>query len=125
MENNEVMSLVGADSRTIAEAIVKVLDDKKARDIKMLKVDEKTTMTDYFVVCTATSTTQVKSLCGEVEFQLGEMGITPAHSDGMDTGNWAALDYLHVILHVFLQGERDFYKLEKMWSDGEVIEPNK
>jgi ribosome-associated protein len=121
MTQTSEKSLAGASSREIADAIVKVLDDKNAGDIKLLRVDDKTVVTDYFVICTANSTTQVKSLAGEVEFRLGEMGIEPAHVEGYDGSTWVALDFLHVIVHIFHRDQREFYKLEKVWADAEDI----
>lgn len=121
MTETEAKTLVGAEPREIADAIVKVLDDKSARDIKLLRVNDKTVVTDYFVICTANSTTQVKSLAGEIEFKLGEMGLTPAHVEGYDGSTWIAMDYLHVIVHIFHRDQREFYKLEKVWADAEDI----
>ena len=121
MTQTSEKSLAGASSREIADAIVKVLDEKNAGDIKLLRVDDQTVVTDYFVICTANSTTQVKSLAGEVEFCLGEMGIEPAHVEGYDGSTWVALDFLHVIVHIFHRDQREFYKLEKVWADAEDI----
>lgn len=121
MTETEAKTLVGAKPREIADAIVKVLDDKSARDIKLLRVNDKTVVTDYFVICTANSTTQVKSLAGEIEFKLGEMGLSPAHVEGYDGSTWIAMDYLHVIVHIFHRDQREFYKLEKVWADAEDI----
>lgn len=121
MTETEAKTLVGAEPREIADAIVKVLDDKSARDIKLLRVNDKTVITDYFVICTANSTTQVKSLAGEIEYRLGEMGLTPAHVEGYDGSTWIAMDYLHVIVHIFHRDQREFYKLEKVWADAEDI----
>ena len=121
MTETEAKTLVGAEPREIADAIVKVLDDKSARDIKLLRVNDKTVVTDYFVICTANSTTQVKSLAGEIEFKLGERGLQPAHVEGYDGSTWIAMDYLHVIVHIFHRDQREFYKLEKVWADAEDI----
>lgn len=117
----EKTTLVGASSREIADFIVKVLDDKNAKDIKLLRVDDNTVITDYFVICTANSTTQIRSLSGELEFKLGERGLSPAHIDGDVSSGWLAMDFLHVIVHIFLGDQRDFYKLEKVWGDAEDI----
>ena len=121
MTETEVKTLVGAEPREIADAIIEVLDSKSARDIKLLRVNDKTVITDYFVICTANSTTQVKSLSGEIEFKLGERGLQPAHVEGFDGGTWVAMDYLHVIVHIFHRDQREFYKLEKVWADAEDI----
>ena len=86
MENNEITMLTEADSETLAREIVKILDDRKAKDIKLLRVSDKTVMTDYFVICTGTSNTQIKGIAGELEYKLSERGITPIHTDGYDSG---------------------------------------
>ena len=108
-------------SEQMAMEIVKILDEKKARDIKLLSVKDKTVLTDYFVICSGTSNTQIKSLAGEVEFKMGEKGVTPLGTEGYDAGTWIAIDFAHVIVHIFNKDQREFYKLEKLWSDAEEI----
>lgn len=109
------------DSRRLADEAVKVLDANKAKDIRLLKVENHTVITDYFVICTGNSSTQIKSLAGELEFRLTELGNPPAQIDGYETGSWAALDFGTVIVHIFKEDQREFYKLEKLWSDAEEI----
>ena len=121
MTQTEIKSLAGAEPREIADAIVAILDEKNAQNIKLLRVNDKTIVTDYFVICTANSTTQVKAIEGELEFKLGERGLAPAHVDGGVGSGWIAMDYLYVIVHIFLGEQRDFYKLEKVWGDAEDI----
>lgn len=114
-------SLAGTDPKTLANAIFNVLDEKKAEDIRVLRVHDHTVITDYFIVCSGRSSTQVKSLGGEVEFKLGERGVEPAHYEGRDNGNWVVLDYSSVIVHIFSRESREFYKLEKLYGDAEEI----
>ena len=116
-KNEKMTSLAGASSEEIARAIADVLDSMKARDIKLLRVSDKTVMTDYFVICSGTSNTQIKDLSGEVEYKLGERGVSPLHIEGYETGTWIAMDYAHVMVHIFNREQRDFYKLEKLWGD--------
>ncbi len=113
--------LTGATPEELAHAIFDVLDAKKAGDIKVLRVEDHTVITDYFIICTGRSSTQVKSLGGEVEFKIGERGVDPAHYEGRDNGNWVVLDYHSVILHIFSQESREFYKLEKLYGDAQEI----
>lgn len=120
-EMKKTPSLADASPRALADAIVKILDEKKARDIKLLKFQDGSDLTDYFVICTGTSNTQIKGFAGELEFKLGEQGVHPLHVDGYDSGMWIAMDYAHVIVHIFHKTERDFYKLEKLWNDAEEI----
>lgn len=111
-----------ATPREIAEFMVKVLDAKKAKDIKLLHVEEQTVIADYFVVATGNSTTQVSSLSEEVEYRLSEYGIIPRAIEGSRGDSWILSDYSCVILHVFNQESRDFYKLEKLYSEGSEID---
>ena len=78
-------------------------------------------MTEYFVLATATSSTHVRALCDEVEEKLEEAGVKPHHIEGRTTG-WIVLDYGSVIVHIFSRNDREFYGLDKMWSDGEAVD---
>ncbi len=116
-------SLVGATPETLAHTIFDVLDAKKAQHIKVLKVQDQTVITDYFVICTGNSSTQVKSLAGEVEFKLEERGVSPTHFEGRDNNGWIVLDYDSVIVHVFNRENRDFYNLKKLYGDAQDVTP--
>ncbi|MBQ9759914.1 MAG: ribosome silencing factor [Clostridia bacterium] len=113
--------LDATDAEAVAHAIFDVLDAKKARDIKVLRVEDQTVIADYFVICSGNSSTQVKSLGGEVEYKLGLRGVDPAHFEGRDNNAWVILDYSSVIVHIFSREARDFYKLEKLYGDAEEI----
>ena len=105
MENN-------IDSKALAIEIAKILDQKKAQDVRVLKVESLTVLTDYFVIASGTSTTQVGSLADEVEFALSQKGIEPISTEGFDSKNWVLLDYSNVIVHVFVPNTRTYYDLE-------------
>lgn len=109
------------DSKQLALRIAAVLDNKKATRVKVLKVEDITVMADYFVIASGTSSTHVKSLSEEVEFQLKEEGTAPLRTEGFNTQNWFILDYGNVIVHVFSPDARDFYDLEHLWADGENV----
>ena len=118
MEN--LPMLERGDAEAVAHAIFDVLDARKARDIKVLKVQDQTVITDYFVICTGNSSTQVKSLGGEVEFKIGERGVDPLRHEGKEGhSSWRVLDYASVLVHVFDREARDFYKLDKLYTDFE------
>ena len=121
MMTNNLPSLDGATPEELAHAIFDVLDAKKAQKIKVLKVQDQTVITDYFVICTGNSSTQVKSLAGEVEYRLGLRGVDPLHFEGRDNNGWIVLDYSSVIVHIFSRENRDFYQLEKLYGDAEKI----
>ena len=101
--------------------IAKILDKKKAHDVRVLKVESLTVLTDYFVIASGTSSTHVKSLAEEVEFQFKEKGVAPIRTEGFNTQNWFILDYANVIVHVFSPDARDYYDLDHLWADGEDV----
>lgn len=105
------------DAKALAEAIAEVLDSKKARDIKVLYVEDKTVIAEYFVICTANSSTQVKALAGEVEYKIGLRGVDAYNVEGRDNGTWLLLDYSNVIVHIFGREAREFYNLDRLYED--------
>ncbi|MBU3805474.1 MAG: ribosome silencing factor [Candidatus Fournierella pullistercoris] len=107
------------ESLQLATSIAKMLDNKKAADVKVLKVEDLTVLTDYFVIANGTSTTHVKSLAEEVEFQMEQQGVQPLRTEGYDSKNWILLDYGSVIVHVFYPQAREFYDLEHLWADAQ------
>ena len=104
----------------IIKIAANAINEKKGREISVIKIGDLTVLADYFLLCTANSSTQVRALCDEVEDKLSEAGVAPHHIEGKATG-WVALDYGSVIIHIFGRSEREFYDLDKMWSDGEQI----
>ena len=104
------------------EIAVKALDSKKAKNITALKVDDLTILANYFVIASASSTTQVKALADEVEYQLGEKGVKPKGIEGYQSKEWIVLDYYDIIVHVFDKESRLFYDIERIWRDGKIME---
>lgn len=111
-----------AEPKALAEAITHVLDEKKGHELKTLYVEDKTILADYFILCTGNSNTQVKALADEVEFKLGQRGVKPIHFEGRDNGSWVLIDYGSVIVHVFDRVAREFYNLDKLWSDATPVD---
>ncbi|WP_038069068.1 ribosome silencing factor [Thermoanaerobacterium aotearoense] len=101
--------------------ILKILDDKKALDIKGLYVGELTTVADYFVIASGTSTTHVKSLCDEISEKLAEDGVYVNHIEGYNSATWILMDYGSIVVHIFTKDERNFYSLERLWGDAKEI----
>lgn len=114
-------SLQDKPPEELAHAIFDVLDEKKAENIKVLHVRDQTVITDYFVICTGRSSTQVKSLGGEVEYKIGLRDVNPVHFEGRDNNSWIVVDYSSVIVHIFSRESREFYNLEKLYGDAEEI----
>ncbi len=104
-------------SLDIVKKIVKALDDKKGNDIEAIKIEGLTIVADYFVIVTANSSTHVRALADEVEYQLEEAGIKADHIEGKATG-WILMEYQGVVVHIFLEETRNYYNLERLWEDG-------
>ena len=109
-------------SYEMAVLLAKTLDGKKGLDIKVLKTEELTTLADYFVICTATSTTQVKALADVCEKNLKDAGEPPHHVEGHRGGSWILLDFSSVVVHIFMDETRKFYDLERLWSDAAEVD---
>ena len=108
------------DSKKLVDKIIKAMEEKKANDITMIDIQNITVIADYFVICSGTSTTHIKAIADEIDFELSKIGIESYHKEGYDTARWILLDYADVVIHVFHQEDRDFYKLERLWSDGVI-----
>lgn len=104
----------------ILKIAANALNAKKAKELNAVKIDKLTVLAEYFLMCTATSSTHVRALADEAEEKLKEAGAVPHHIEGKATG-WIVLDYGSVIIHVFSRDQREFYALDKMWSDGETV----
>jgi len=104
------------------KAICEALLEKKGQDVQVLKIEELTSLTEYFVICSATSTTQVKALADNVEWRLKyDHETMPHHVEGYESNQWILLDYGCVLVHVFMPDARKFYNLENLWKDGVSI----
>lgn len=101
--------------------IVKILDKKKAMDITAIKTEELTIVSDYFVIATGTSNTHVKSLADDLEFEMSKLGSAPNHIEGRATG-WILLDFGSVLVHIFQKDQRDYYNLERLWTDAQQLD---
>ena len=108
-------------SLELAKQAAKILDEKKAMDLSIVGIRDISVLADYFVICTATSSTHVKTLTDEVDKALSELGEPPLRREGYRGGGWILLDFGCVIVHIFQQEMREFYNLEHLWSDAEEI----
>ena len=123
INNGEVLapSLVGATPLELAKAIGEVLDNKKGHEVRVLHVEEKTSIADYFVICTGNSGTQVKALAGEVDFKIEQRGVPADNVEGRGNNTWIVLDYGNVVVHIFSREAREFYNLDKLYDDAPVV----
>lgn len=111
------------NSKDMAMVAAKALDDKKGKEIRVLEIEKLTTIADYFVICSGSSNTQINALCGAVEKKMEEeCGEKPLHREGYRDGTWVLLDYGCIAIHVFSQEAREFYSLDRLWSDGHEVD---
>lgn len=110
------------ESAKLMEKVVRTLDAKKAQYITCLDISELTTMADYFVICTGTSSTHVKALSDELDEKLSEKGIKFLGKEGFRNANWILMDYDSVIVHIFSSETRDFYSIENLWADAKKVD---
>ena len=110
------------ESYELAVLLARALDSKKGGDIKVLKTEGVTTLADYFVICTATSNTQVKAMSDACEEAVEQNGERAHHIEGHRGGTWLLMDFSAVVVHVFTDEARKFYDLERLWSDAEEID---
>ncbi len=109
-------------SLELTKTIVKILDAKKAQDIEAIGIKDLSIIADYFVIASGSSSTQVKALADEVEYKLKtDYGIEPQRVEGYRSSTWVLVDYGNVIVHVFYGETREFYSLERLWTDGERL----
>ena len=112
------------EAEKILQIAANALNEKKAKEINCTEIAELTSLADYFLMATATSSTHVKALADEVDFKLSEAGEQPRSVEGRTT-DWILLDYGDLIVHIFGKNSREFYALDKMWSDGKPVDINK
>ena len=110
------------ESKELAIRIAKILDKKKAEGLKVLSIQDLTVLADYFVIASGTSSTHVRSLADEVEFQLGQQGVEPQRVEGEEARNWILMDYGGVIVHIFYPEARSYYDLEHLWADAQPVD---
>ncbi len=108
--------------KEIAYAVTKALDEKKGMNIKLLKIDKVSSLADYFLICTGTSNTHVRTLCDFAEYTLEELGEPMLGREGHRGNAWELLDYGTIVVHVFTEEAREFYSLERIWADAETID---
>lgn len=105
-----------------ARKIVQVMDSKKAKDIRLIKIEGISSLGDYFVVASASNTTQVKAIADEVEDEMTKLGLEPNRVEGRQSAQWILMDYYDVMVHIFLDEARSFYNLERLWSDAPQLD---
>ena len=109
-------------AKKVAYEVTKALDAKKGVNITLLKIDRVSSLADYFLICTGTSSTHVKTLCDYAEYTLEQLGEPMLGREGHRGNSWELLDYGTIVVHVFTEEARQFYSLERLWADAEQID---
>jgi ribosome-associated protein len=110
------------NSKDLANKLANLTLTKKAYDVKILDLRKLTTITDFFIICSADSDTQVKAIADAVIEGSKKMGERPWHKEGIQGLRWVLLDYVEVVVHIFLRDTRKFYGLENLWGDAEITD---
>ena len=105
----------------LAQRAAAIAIDNKGVDVVVLSLKGVSDMTDYFVIASGTSDTHVRSLGEHIQAELKKEGESPAHVEGTEQGRWVLLDYVDFVVHLFHPSLRDFYQLERLWSDAQVV----
>lgn len=108
-------------AKEAAALAVKALDSKMGVDIQLIEITDVSTLADYFLICTASSSTHVKTLCDAVEEAMDSAGEPMLSREGHRSGTWVLMDFGCVVVHVFTQETRAFYNLERLWQDGKQV----
>lgn len=108
-------------AKEVAAIAAKALDSKKGIDLRLIEISDISTLADYFLICTASSNTHVRTLCDAVEEAMDEAGEPMVGREGHRGGTWVVLDFGCVVVHVFTEEMRAFYDLERLWQDGKQV----
>jgi ribosome-associated protein len=106
-------------SQVLAQGVARLALSKKAGDIVIMDLRGLTTMTDYFVVCSADSDVQIRAIAAAVEEGMQKKGASAWHTES-GSSNWVLLDFVDVVVHIFHRNTRTFYNLEKLWGDAKI-----
>ena len=109
------------NSKELVKIAYNALDDKKGHDIRIIDINEVTSMGDYFIIADGSNKNQVQALCDNVEEFMHKAGAKLKNREGYSNGGWILLDYYDIIVHIFVEEERSFYDLEHIWRDGRLV----
>lgn len=109
------------DSKTLVDLVIEGIKKIKGQDIVVMDVSKLTTLTDYFVICSGNSDTQIKAIADSVEDEVREnSGEKAWKKEGLQARSWIILDFINIVVHVMSKEKREFYNIERMWNDAEV-----
>ena len=100
---------------------VRAAQDRKALDLYVLDLKDVSSFTDFFLICSGTSTRHTQAICDAVVEQLEKLGVSPTHVEGYAQAEWILIDYLSFVAHIFSQRARQFYDLERLWKNAKRV----
>jgi ribosome-associated protein len=100
---------------------IRAAQDHKALDMSILDLREVSAFTDFFLICSGTSTRHTQAICDAVVEKLKKAGLSPAHVEGYRQAEWILVDYLNFVLHIFLERSRQFYAIERLWKNAKTV----
>ncbi len=109
-------------AKDMARIACNALDDKKASDIRIIDIEEISTLADYFIIASGSNRNQIQAMADNAEEFLAKAGYQPKQIEGYQGGSWILLDYGDIVIHIFDEENRIFYDLERIWRDGKVID---
>lgn len=107
--------------KTLAEQCVEICESQKAENILLFDVSKHSILADYYLICTGTSHPHIRAICNELHHELGQKGITPQGREGVPVSQWIVLDYGNVIIHIMDSERREYYRIEELWNQDEII----
>ena len=110
------------ETRELAEAAARAASSKKGERVVVLDMRELLVITDYFVIASGTNDRQVRTIAEEIERAVKDLGVKPVRREGEREGRWILLDFVDFVCHVFVDEEREYYDLERLWADAPRIE---
>ena len=110
------------ESNELVNYITELILQKKGSDVLVLNLKKQTTVTDYFIICSASSDVQIKAIADNIIKETKKVGQKPWHNEGYNNLSWVLLDFVDVVVHIFLNNVRKFYNLEGLWGDAEITE---
>ena len=113
-----------ADSKELARLAIKALEEKQAADIRVIDISHISTLADYFIIASGSNRNQVQAMSDAVGEELAKHQVFAKNTEGYQNANWILMDYGDIVLHLFDQENRLFYDLERIWRDGQLIDPD-
>ncbi len=110
------------DTTQLMKTAYEAMDEKKAYDIRVIDISKVSILADYFMIASGSNPNQIHAIADLVEEKLAKEGVHARAVEGYQNANWILMDYQDIVIHIFDQESREFYNLERIWSDGEVVE---